>query len=157
MDYQQKMDWTNHSPIIPFYYLFSYWMFTWFALFCLIPLHDTYKIYLNPAVAFVVGLFENLFTFILILLYNPKWSVIWKYIVMMLTMKALPLYYILKTPVNWLYSGIAFICVFAVYLEYLYWNKVDFVNTYIETIVSVIKDKNTTPMYAFLHRNSIFT
>jgi len=144
----------DHKGTLRYDFLFSYWMFIWFILFWLLPKNDNLRSIAHPAFTLAIGVLENTITLLLILYYNPQWSIIWKFVAMMIAIKILPLYLVMyeSTPLHvpWQNSIITFIVVFAIYLGYLFVNDANFVEIYKTAIVSVIMDENKTPLYSTL-------
>jgi len=146
--------------VLRYDFLFSYWMFMWFVLFWFLPKNDTLRTLIHPAFALVVGVFENLITVVLICIYNPKWQILWKFVAMMICIKLVPLYLVMyqttPQPVPWGKSALAFVCVFSVYLGYLSIYGASFVDIYKTAILSVVHDKNKTPLFSVLRNITMF-
>lgn len=146
----------DKNVILRYDFLFSYWLFTWFLLYWFLPNYNTLRTLAHPAVALLVGIAENLITLILIFIYNPRWEIIWKFVAMMACIKIAPFYLVVNAPypptIPWRQSTIAFCIVFALYLGYLSVNRASFAEIYKTAIVSVVEDRNQTPLYATLSR-----
>jgi hypothetical protein len=68
-------------------YIFSYWIFIWFILYCL-------KITkYNPKFAILLGILENIIVLILMSYYNTDKSIIILFILMFIILKFIPLKY----------------------------------------------------------------
>ena len=155
----QKHNTIDKHGLLRYDFLFSYWMFAWFALFWFLPKHSMLRTWLHPAFTLAVGAAENLVTFLLILIYNPKWNILWKFFAMMLCIKVAPLYLVMyettPTVIPWKQSILAFMAVFSVYLGYLWFQDASLVEIYKTAIRSVVEDKNETPLYTAVQRISV--
>jgi hypothetical protein len=101
--------------IIRLDYVFSYWIFTWFLLYYV------NIIKYNPKFVLILGLIENFFIIIYLLINKSKLYKISKFIIINIIIKVIPLYLIFNDEV--LYKDIyATIILFLIYLIWIYIN-----------------------------------
>lgn len=140
---------------IRFDYLFSDWIFIWFIVYLLAgKTKDSAGarfIYenMNPIIALFVGFFENLLLFILILLYNPKPELIFKFALMMVIVKIIPIILLYNTKIKWVENIISLLVIFGLYNVYLYIENTNIYDIYKNTTIHVINDHNKTPFFRF--------
>jgi hypothetical protein len=101
-------------------------------------------------VGFWLGVFENLVTLIFIMVVNPTFEYIFKMTTMILLIKMLPLYLILKFPTHWKYDLLSFFVIFGIYNLYLYSQETTVLEVYERTFTAFYNNTNETPMFAFL-------
>ena len=138
---------------IRFDYLFSDWIFIWFIVYLFAGKSKQSAgarfIYenMNPFIALFVGFFENLFLFILILLYNPNLELIIKFLFMMIFAKIIPIVFLYKTPIKLVENILSLLIIFGIYNFYLYIEKTSIYSIYKNTTIHVINNNNKTPFF----------
>jgi len=96
-------------------YIFSYWIFIWFILYCL-------KITkYNPKFAILLGILENIIVLILMSYYNTDKSIIILFILMFIILKFIPICILHNTVIN--KSDIIDTCV--LFLIFLFWIQIN--------------------------------
>lgn len=140
---------------IRFDFLFSYWIIIWFLIYYFAGFTKGQSAssmfitqYLNPKLAILFALVENLFTFALLWFYSPKTIVIIKYISMMFIIKGIPLYLLRNSKIHIMRDLVIAIAIFILYNIYLYVNDEDIVNIYKRTFNFVSTDSYNTPLYS---------
>jgi hypothetical protein len=137
-------------------FLFSYWIVLWFLVYYFsvktTPLGKIIQSYFNPTIALWVALFENLGTFILILIYRPTFELISIFIFMMVVLKLVPLYLLRNDTINWSNDPIVFLGVFLLYNIYLFANDETLLSVYRRTITSILSGKKDTPIFSLIHK-----
>jgi hypothetical protein len=148
---KNTVDKTGH---IRFDFLFSYWIIIWFLIYYFSgraphsSTSDFIKTYLNPTVAILFALAENLFTFILLLFYSSDIWVFIKYISMIFLMKGIPLYLLRNSKVHVIRDLEIFIIIFGIYLVYLFINDENLVTIYKRTFYFVSTNQSNTPLFS---------
>ena len=153
-----KTDTKAETPI-PMDYIFSYWIYLWFVIYNLVafssvktPANKFIVYNLNPLLALILALIENLTMFIHLLYVYPNTTIIVKYIGMMLLVKVFPIYQLRNTKIRWqndlFYLGI----VFGIYNIYLALQGTNLVEVYMETYKSIANNKNQTPLFYTLDK-----
>ena len=146
--------------------LFSYWIYFWFLLFYFgqdlsskdlsskdlssKDLSHIIKKYANPSLIFWIALFENVGTLLVLFVKIPQvqWSVLVKYIIMILVVKGIPLYLLRPYNIHFYRDILIILTVFIVYLGYLWLNGTNVFEIYHKTFDYVAKGDNRTPMFA---------
>lgn len=156
MELENKEKYTlDKNGNIRFDYLFSDWIFIWFVIYFLASkTNDSLGakyIYenMNPIIGLFVALFENIFLFILILIYNPNMELIFKFLLMMVTVKIIPIVLLQNTKIRFIENSLSLIMIFALYNVYLYIENTNIYNIYKNTTMSVIHNNNKTPFFRF--------
>jgi hypothetical protein len=103
--------------------------------------------FINPSVAIWFALFENMLTFILLIVYGAGLSVLVKYLVMMTFMKALPLYLLRKTRIHLWRDVLVLLLVFGIYWVYLFLNGENLDHIYQRTFYFVRTNSDKTPAF----------
>ena len=133
-------------------YLFSYWVFFWFLIYFFTQnvqrssIANMIQKHFNPKLALYFAFIENFATFIYIILIQSKLVIIVKYLLMMLLVKILPIY-LIKQKINLWNDSIVFICIFSIYVFYLFMNDETIYSVYERTFTSVKTNQNKTPMF----------
>jgi hypothetical protein len=103
----------------------------------------------NPALVLVIATIWNTLSLIKFFTTGKSWWIIFKYALMIVVIKAIPLWFIwklyLRTDMNALRDVAIFLSVFAIYNAYLWINGTDFVTVYDDLTVSEENDENRTP------------
>jgi len=144
-------------------YLFSYWILIWAIMyfFAQRAKETTASKFIcenmNPMIALVFALLENIFMFIKILIYNPVPSLIVNFLFMMFFVKIIPIYLIRSYKIKIIENITTFIFIFIVYIIYLFSNKTSVYDVYIEVEKSIFGNENKTPMFPLIeYIKSIF-
>jgi hypothetical protein len=118
-------------------YVFSYWIFAWFTLYIL------NFIKYSPKFIIILGLIENFFVIIYLILKESTLYKITKFIIINIIIKVIPLYIIWKDEIE-LKDIIASIILFIIYLIWMYINcGINcFYNTYQKLVNSYSKRQN---------------
>jgi hypothetical protein len=96
-------------------YVFSYWIFLWFILYIL------KIIKYSPKFIIILGIIENFFVIIYLILKKSTLYKITKFIIINIIIKVIPLYIIWKDEIN-LKDIIVSIILFVIYLIWIYIN-----------------------------------
>lgn len=149
---------TDKTGAIRFDFLFSYWIIIWFLVFYFIPVNTTGAISkwirsnMNPALAFRIAVAENIIVLGWLVIQSLEiWTFV-KYMVMMTTLKIIPLYLLRKEKIHWVHDSLVFVLFFGLYNAYLWWNDTNIYEIYERTFVSIKEGKNQTPMFMFLQQ-----
>lgn len=139
---------------IRFDFLFSYWIIIWFLIYYFSGraphnvTSDFIKTYLNPTMAILCALAENLFTFILLFFSSSDiWTRI-KYISMIFIMKGIPLYLLRNSKVHIIRDLAIATVIFGIYLAYLFINDENPITIYKRTFYFVSTNQSNTPLYS---------
>jgi hypothetical protein len=141
---------------IRFDYLFSDWIFIWFVIYFLAgktknsPVAKFIYENMNPIIGLLVALFENIFLFALILIYNPNLELIFKFLLMMVIVKIIPIVLLYNnTNIRFIENSLSLIIIFTFYNLYLYIEDTNIHDIYKNTTVNVINNDNKTPFFRF--------
>ena len=126
-------------------YVFSYWIFAWYLLY--IAKITKY----NPKFVLILGIIENSFLLLFMIIYKTKILSIIIFIIINIFIKIIP-YYTVRNDKIIKKDIIATIILFIIYCLWLYINTGNNVIEYhIKISESVIKDKNETPAMRFIN------
>ena len=126
-------------------YVFSYWILAWYLLY--IAKITKY----NPKFVLILGIIENSFLLLFMIIYKTKISSIIIFIIINIFIKIIP-YYTVRNDKIIKKDIIATIILFIIYCLWLYINTGNNVIEYhIKISDSVIKDKNETPAMRFIN------
>lgn len=131
--------------------LFSYWIYFWFFIFYFgQDLSSIIKKYTNPSLIFWIALLENIGTLLILFVKIPpvQWSILIKYILMILVVKAIPLYLLWPYNIHFYRDIMVILAVFAIYLGHLWLNGTNVFEIYHKTFDYVAKGDSRTPMFA---------
>jgi len=140
-------------------YIFSDWIFIWFIIYILV--HEIFQNktiiyrYFNPKIALYLAFLQNIFTILYFLLEKDLFwvngMIFIKYLLMMVTLKIIPLFIIYSHPI---YKTNIFIAIgiFIIYLGFLYYKKTNLVEIYTKIKESILLDDNNTPFFYMLHK-----
>jgi hypothetical protein len=137
-------------------WLFSYWVYLWFLIFYFtIGVKDSTSAfyiqkYFNPTLALYFALFENILTFVYIILVNPETMIVLKFLLMMLVVKILPIYLIRDKKMHFANDIYVLIFIFGTYTVWLWINDTNIYEVYERTINAVSSGDNKTPFYNFM-------
>lgn len=134
--------------------IFSYWIYLWFVAYTLVSFSSSKSKtnqfilkYLNPLLALIFALIENIVLFIHLIYIWPSTTIVVKYIVMMLIIKIFPIYELWDTKINWVNDLKYLFIVFTIYNVYLAIKGTNLIEVYIETYNSIANNRNETPMF----------
>lgn len=138
-------------------WLFSYWVYVWFLIFYFTmgvrnsPSAMYIQRYLNPTLALYFALFENILTFVYIIMVNPEIIIVVKFLLMMLVIKILPIYLIRDKKIHFTNDIYTLILIFGLYNVWLWINDTTIYEVYEHTIQAVSSGDNKTPFYNFMN------
>ena len=119
-------------------FIFSYWIFAWFLFY----IFDIIKF--SPKFAILIGIIENIGLLFYIIYHNAPYSIIWKFIIVIMFQKALLLYIVRKDIMH--VSDILFtLGLFVIYLLWLHIHNTSFFEIINKINTSLIQNKNETP------------
>ena len=148
----------NNNKFISWKKIVSYWFFLWFIIYFFASFFKekneiAYFIYenTNPIFLFIIGLIGNIYMLCVILYYNRKGKIIFKYMIEMLFIKIIPIYYLYYQKIK-IYENILFSIIgIFIYLIYLSYNKEDVVTIYYDINKSILHDEDRTPLLYYLN------
>ena len=130
--------------------IFSYWIFAWFLLYY-------FKIInYNPKLALIISLIENIFLFILMIIYKVSHINLISFIIINFFIKVLPLYYLWNTKII-LYNDIFnIIILLIIYLIWCFINRTSIIEHQYAILQSLIHDKSETPFLYLINKINDF-
>jgi hypothetical protein len=130
--------------------IFSYWIFAWFLLYY-------FKIInYNPKLALIISLIENIFLFILMIIYKVSHINLISFIIINFFIKVLPLYYVWNTKII-LYNDIFnIIILLIIYLIWCFINRTSIIEHQYAILQSLIHNKSETPFLYLINRINDF-
>ena len=148
---------TYHPDPIPLETLFSTWVFLWVIIYCgvrrVFPQINTK--WWDPTFAILFVLSYQLYLFIRVLFgvkpYSILLRVLVKFVIVTVAFKLLPLYFAWDHTVNWTDSMTSFVILFAVYIAYITYLRIDLFEIYDDLTESFIKDDNRIRFDRVLH------
>ena len=138
-------------------YLFSYWIYVWFLIFYFtIDIKNSsasvfIQKHMNPTIALYFALFENIFTFIYVLVVNADINIVFKFLLMIIVVKILPIYLIRDKKICYENDIYILFLIFGIYNIYLWINDTNIYNVYERTFKAISLGENKTPFYIFLN------
>lgn len=125
--------------------VFSYWIFIWYILY-------VFKyIRYSPKFALLLGLIDNIFMFIFMILYGTSKKTIFFFILINTCIKVLPLYYLKNESIK--LKDIYFtIALFFVFVLWLYMNEQNLVGNLKLIYTSLLYGKNETPFMSLVEK-----
>lgn len=132
-------------------YLFSYWILFWFIIYSISNNVPSLPRIANPKLALYLGLIENVISLFYIGLINAKWSIVLKYILMIILVKVIPIY-LIKEPIHFRKDVFVFILVFAFYNFYLWINQETIYTVYDKIMRSITNEDNNTVLFYLFHQ-----
>ena len=125
--------------------VFSYWIFGWFILYlCNIT---TY----SPKFGFILGLIENLFILIMMIIKRTKNITILYFIIINFLIKVLPIYYLRAETIRM--KDVYFTALlFVIFILWLYINNISLIENIKIIYNSLIYGENKTPFMKFFFR-----
>lgn len=144
---------------VQFDYLFSYWIVVWFLIYYNMgafawPTTTWLKKTANPLLALWLAFLFNAYEIIYVSLIRFDVLLIAKYCIMMLLIKALPIYLLYQKglSIHWINDVFVLIIIFSIYNIHLYANGQNPYKIYQETEKSLVKGDNKTPMFSILEK-----
>jgi len=147
---------------IRFDYQFSYWILLWAIIYYLIKTKYIYFSsrfsftnkyiyeYGNPLYALYFALIENIVNLFILIFYNASLYTIFKFLFMIIFIKAIPLYLLYDSPIHPRENILVCIAVFMIYNIYLYLCGTNVVDVYTKTIYFIYTGQNKTPLFSLL-------
>jgi hypothetical protein len=145
-------------------FLLSYWIFAWFLLYYFldtVAIHNENMSYtkwihdrMNPMIALLFVLSENIFTFVYMIFQKVEFKILLKYLVMMLSIKIIPIYCIRNYPIRLFDNILSFLGILGIYLIYLYTQGEAISSVYNRTFTAIKHVSNQTPFFLFI--DSVF-
>lgn len=134
------------SKPLRFDLVFSYWIYIWYILYA-------FKITtFSPKFPLILGLIDNIFMFILMILYGTSKRTIFYFIVINTFIKAVPLYYLRHEKIRM--KDVYFTAIlFVIFVLWLHINKQNLVGNLKLIHDSLLYGKYNTPFMAFLKKN----
>lgn len=132
-------------------YLFSYWILLWFFIYYFSKCSQC----INPIVALLAALIENIITFIYLVISGTDLDILIKFLLMMLLIKIAPLWMLRNSKINWINSTLSFIIIFSTYNVYLWLNQTNLIEIYKRTFQSIHSNSNQTPLFSVLSKFNI--
>ena len=131
---------------IRFDLVFSYWIFVWFLLYSFKMTHH------SPKIALIFSLIENFILFMFMLGGISTWRNIVYFLFVNFIIKIIPFYFVMNDKLKW--DDFYFLLV--IFSLYLIWIGINVYITdgkiQINTIESVLQNKNMTPGMYILHQ-----
>jgi hypothetical protein len=122
--------------------VFSYWIFAWFILYlCNIT---TY----SPKFAFILGLIENFFILIMMIIKGTKRITILYFIIINFLIKVLPIYYLRAETIRMKDIYMTFL-LFLIFIIWLYINNISLIENIKIIYNSLVYGENKTPFMKF--------
>jgi hypothetical protein len=119
--------------------VFSYWILFWYIIYIF-----RYTQY-NPKFAIGLGIFENFIMLLMMVYFNTSFNSIIRFVIINIFLKIIP-YYTLRNTVIYLKDILASIRLFIIYIVWLFINGQNVIALQNKVFVSLVKDKNETPM-----------
>jgi hypothetical protein len=147
-----KKNTLDKSGNIRFDYIFSFWVFAWFLIYYFTVSKNSkigifIKTYCNPSIALYFAFIENILTFIVLLVFqNTIWTA-FKFLIMMISIKIIPIYLLRNEKLNPIHGLLSLGILFSIYNIYLFMNDTNIYDVYSRTIYSLIEGKNETPLF----------
>lgn len=124
-------------------FVFSYWVFAWFLLYMVFSKTKNIDIQIvNPKFAIIVGIAENVLLLLFLLVKKSSVYKITKFVLINVFLKAIPLYLLWDTKIQWWDDVYFTVFLFVVYLGWLYINNLALVSSYKTVIHSYMTDDN---------------
>ena len=125
--------------------VFSYWIFAWFILYlCNITIY-------SPKFAFILGLIENLFILIMMIIKGTKKITIIYFIIINFLIKVLPIYYLRDETIR-MKDVYMTVLLFVIFILWLYINNISIIENIKIIYNSLIYGENKTPFMKFFSR-----
>jgi len=125
--------------------VFSYWVYVWYVLY-------VFKlISYSPKFVLILGVIDNIFMLIMMLLYGTSKKTIVYFIIVNTLIKVVPLYYLKNEQINRM--DIYFTCgLFILFITWLHINEQSLVGNIKIIYDSLLYGKNETPFMALLQK-----
>lgn len=142
-------------------FMFSYWIFTWFIVYFIIQKISKstdfifIKQCLNPKLALILALIENIGLFSFLLTQNTPFYVLFIFMITTTIFKIIPIYLVFDHTILLPNDIIIFISLFIIYNIYLFIWRTSVIEITQKTADSLAKGKTYTPFFYVLHKLSI--
>jgi hypothetical protein len=130
--------------------IFSYWIFTWFLLYYF------RIIKYNPKLALIIALIENIFLFMLMIIYKVSILNLISFIIVNFFIKILPLYYLWNTKIIVIKDVFHIIILFIIYLIWCFINKTSIIDYQLSIVQSLLNNKSETPFLYLIKKINNF-
>ena len=127
-----------------FDFVFSYWIFAWYLLYI------TKVVSYSPKLALGLGIIENTFLLVSMILFGSNLRTILSFIFINTLIKLLP-FYSLRREVIKITDLMPTVILFAVYVVWIYYNQQDLTGNYKMVFDSLIHNKDKTPFMKLLY------
>lgn len=125
--------------------VFSYWIYVWYLLY-------TFKITnYSPKFFLIIGLIDNFFMLIMMLLYGTSRKTIFYFIIINTIIKVIPLYYLKNEKIKMKDIYFSFV-LFIIFVLWLYINKQSLIGNIKLVHDSLIYGKDNTPFMNLLKK-----
>ena len=149
-----KMYIMNHENSIPVFYIFSYWIFIWSIIFIAIKYfyqfsskQMPYKIkWFNPSLVLLIALIWNTESLIRLIVNNNPLNIILKYTLVIILIKLIPLWLVWTWDMNLYRDMTIALLIFIFYCVYLWFNRTNLFEVYLDLTKSIENDENRTPL-----------
>jgi hypothetical protein len=128
--------------------VFSYWIYVWYLLYALKIINYSPKFFL------ILGLIDNFFMLIMMLLYGTSRKTIFYFIVINTIIKLLPLYYLRDEKIRMKDIYFSFI-LFIIFVIWLHMNEQSLIGNIKLVHDSLLYGKNNTPFMNLLKKIKI--
>ncbi len=125
--------------------VFSYWIYLWYILYAL---HATSY---SPKFPLLLGLFDNIIMFILMIIYGTSSRTIIYFIIINTFIKVVPLYYLRNEKISIIDIYLT-ICLFLLFIIWLYINNQSLTGNAKLIYNSLLYGKNKTPFMSLLNQ-----
>ena len=125
--------------------VFSYWIFAWFILylFNITPY--------SPKFAFILGLIENIFLLIMMIIRGTKRITIFYFLIINFIIKVLPIYYLRAETIR-IKDVYMTTLLFVIFILWLDLNNISIIENIKVIYKSLIYGENKTPFMKFISR-----
>jgi hypothetical protein len=127
-----------------FDFVFSYWIFAWYLLYI------AKMVSYNPKLALGLGIIENAFLLVSMVLFGSNARTILSFIFINTLIKVLP-YYSLRRETIRTTDLLPTVFLFAVYVGWIYYNQQDLTGNYKKVFDSLIHNRDETPFMKQLY------
>jgi len=140
--------------------LFSYWVFAWAILWCILGNHVKPHIYVpNPKLSILVGLAENIGTLIALIFSGASQIVLLKFLLVIVVSKIVLLYFVWNEPIHFIQDLVILWGVFLLYNLYLFFQRpsTNILDIYRKTFDSIMENRADTPGFYLMDKIYYFT
>jgi hypothetical protein len=139
-------------------FMFSYWIFAWFIVYYIIqkisnPSSFSFiKQNLNPKLAIIIALIENIGLFGFLLIQKTQLYVLFTFIITTTIFKIIPIYLVYDHTILFPNDIITVVLLFILYNIYLFIWRTNVIEVTQKTADSLKKGKTYTPFFYLLHK-----